>query len=333
MRGLLLSLLLVGLLSACAGGRQGPPEWLRGEPAAYPGERYLIGRGQGPGLELAQDRARAELAKAFRVRIQADSRDLTRYRSEQGGGELQRHLERSVAREVRTFTDQVVEGVEIVDVWHDRRRDLFYALAVLERKPAAQRLRRALQQLDRRVEIALEHARSADPLARVRAWYAAQKALLTRSGLASALGVVTARRPPTPSLEAGAVQQGLMTALAELRLAVSADPAMLQGAAGDALTALGVSRGAGGYRLRITLEVTPVGHQSGWYWVRALLGLTLEDARGRVQAERRVPLKAAALDADQAEARLRTQAASEVRRVVAGMILGEGRLPGEAVDR
>ncbi len=333
MRGLLLSLLLVGLLSACAGGRQGPPDWLQGEPAAYPAERYLIGRGQGASLELAQDRARAELAKVFRVRIQAASHDLSRYRHEQEGGELRRRLQQSASREVRTFADQVVEGVEIADVWHDSRRDLFYALAVLEREPAARRLQAELERLDRRLAIILEQARSADSLAQVRAWYAAQKALLTRAALASALGVVTARRPPSPPLEAGAVQQGLVEALAGLRLAVSADPAGLQAAAGDALAALGVYQGAGGYRLRITFEVTPVGQRAGWYWLRAVLGLTLEDARGRALAERRVPLKAAALDADQAEARLRTQAAAEVRRVVAGMILGEGRLPDEAVDR
>ncbi len=323
------------ILAACAsGGRQAPPAWLSGPVAEYPAERYLLGRGQGPTLEQAQDRARAELAKTFQVRIQAVSEDLTRLRRQAGGNQVAQNLEQAVSRRIRTQTDQIVEGIEIADVWRDPERGTFYALAVLDRARAARRLRERMADLDGRSEAALR--RGSDPLSRVRGLYAALQAQWTRAALGAAHAVVSARPVPPPPLSPAVLHERLAEALAALPVRPEAEAAPLRAALGDALTALGVTvtEGEGTHRLRAHLDVQPLGQRAGWFWLRGTLRLALVDAQGRPLAAERRPLKAAALDAEQAEARLLTEATREVKALVPRLVLGDGSSPSwEGADR
>jgi len=214
--------------------------------------------------------------------LQAVSEDLTRFRRQGGGTQVVERLEQAVDRHIRTQTDQLVEGIEIADVWRDPDRGTFYALAVLDRARAARRLRAQMAELDGRSEAALRQ--DDDPLRRVRGLYTALQAQWTRAALA---------------------------------------------AVGDALTDLGVTGvdGAAPYRLRARLDVQPVGQKAGWYWLRGTLRLALVDAAGRPLAAQRQPLKAAALDAAQAEARLLTEAARRVQDLVPRLVLGPGMAP------
>ena len=323
------------ILAACAGGgRQAPPAWLSGPVAEYPAERYLIGRGQGPTLEQAQDRARAELAKAFRVRIRAVSEDLTRFQRQAGGGQVTRRLQQAVSRQIRTQTDQLVEGVEIADVWRDPGSGTFYALAVLDRARAARRLRERMADLDGRSEAALR--RDGDALMRVRGLYAALQAQWTRAALAAAHAVVSTRPAPPPPVSLADLHKRLTDALVALRVHPEAEAPPLRAALGDALTALGVTvaDGEAPYRLRARLEVRPVGRRADWFWLRGVLRLALVDAQGRPLAAERRPLKAAALDAEQAEARLLTEATRQVKARVPRLVLGDGATPAwEAAGR
>jgi len=326
--GRLVVVCLVLFLVACAGGaRQAPPPWLSGPAAEYPTDRYLVGRGQGPTLEQAQDRARAELAKAFKVRIQAVSEDLTRFRRQGGGTQVVERLEQAVDRHIRTQTDQLVEGIEIADVWRDPDRGTFYALAVLDRARAARRLRAQMAELDGRSEAALRQ--DDDPLRRVRGLYTALQAQWTRAALAAAHAVVSARPAPPPPVSLRVLYTRLAEALAALRVSPEAEAPPLRAAVGDALTDLGVTGvdGAAPYRLRARLDVQPVGQKAGWYWLRGTLRLALVDAAGRPLAAQRQPLKAAALDAAQAEARLLTEAARRVQDLVPRLVLGPGMAP------
>ena len=313
------------ILAACAGGgRQAPPAWLSGPPADYPADRYLVGRGQGPTVEQAQDRARAELAKAFQVRIQAVNEDLTRFRRQVGGNQVTQSLEQAVSRRIRTQTEQLVEGIEIADVWRDPGSGIFYALAVLDRAQAARRLRERMAELDGRSEAALRQR--GDPLMRVRGLYAALQAQWTRAALAAAHAVVSPRPAPPPPVSLADLHKRLADALAALRIHPEAEAPPLRAAVGDALTALGatVADTEAPYRLRARLDMQPLGRRAGWVWVRGTLRLALVDAAGRPLAAERRPLKAAALDAAQAEARLFTEAARQVKARVPRLVLGDG---------
>ncbi len=334
MKRLLLGCLCL-LLVACAGGpRKPPPDWLQGQPEAWPASRYLVARGQGPSLLLAQERARAELAKAFQVRIRAASNDLTRYIHRTGGTATERRLEQSVTRQIQSDTQQLLEGVEIADVWQDPRRGTYYALAVLDRQRAAARLRQRLAALDDGSEAAYAQARRADPLGRVQGLYGVYRAQLARAALARAYTVVSPKAPPPAPLGLGRLQGELGAALAALRIAPRGEPQALTAALGEALQRVGVTvaMDEAPYRFRARLEVTPVGRQADWYWLRATLQLVLEEAAGPPRGERRLPLKAAALDEAQARARLLTEATRRLRTVVPALILGDGRLPGENGD-
>ena len=58
----------IGLLflAACAPPL---PDWAGGVSEDYPAELYLLGVGAGPDRTMAEDRARAAIAKVFEVRI------------------------------------------------------------------------------------------------------------------------------------------------------------------------------------------------------------------------------------------------------------------------
>jgi hypothetical protein len=169
--------------AACAGGR-GRPDWIDGSAASYPRERYLIGVGEGEDLDAARDRARAEIARIFEVRIE----DAVVDRSEEVAvTEATRRLSSVVERiavETRTTTEAELEGVEIAETWKDPGTQRVYALAVLDARRAQRRL---LEQAIRRAEEtlgSLEAAESAHgALARIRAHVNAARASRERDRL------------------------------------------------------------------------------------------------------------------------------------------------------
>ncbi|MHB8763015.1 MAG: hypothetical protein ACYDA8_01525, partial [Deferrisomatales bacterium] len=61
--------LLLALAALGCAGAPAQPDWVAGTPQQYPAARYLLGRGQGDTPALARDRARADLAKNFRVSV------------------------------------------------------------------------------------------------------------------------------------------------------------------------------------------------------------------------------------------------------------------------
>src|SRR5690606_36438917 len=70
--------LAVGL-AGCASSAV-TPDWVSGAAGKYPPSRYLVGRGEAEGGEEARDRARADLAKVFEVRVAVESEDEQAFR-------------------------------------------------------------------------------------------------------------------------------------------------------------------------------------------------------------------------------------------------------------
>jgi len=52
------------------------PDWIDGSSSHYPRMKYIIGRGQAEELAVAQDRARANIAKTFQVNVHERSTDI-----------------------------------------------------------------------------------------------------------------------------------------------------------------------------------------------------------------------------------------------------------------
>src|SRR5690606_22051966 len=98
-------------LAACASmDRDTRPDWLDGSSTQYPAQRFVTGIGIADDLATARDRARADLAKTFRVSIDARSSDSERYREQQDGAGSTMDYSADVQRDLATRTQQVLEG-------------------------------------------------------------------------------------------------------------------------------------------------------------------------------------------------------------------------------
>lgn len=160
MLGICVLLLAAGMMVAgCAPSR---PDWLQGKSSLYPSDAYLTGTGFDKSREKAEDRARNELAKVFRVRVQSrtsieESALLTRI-----GAVEREEYSQSAASRVETSTDKVLKGARIAEIWEDADKKQIYALAVLDRLPATRNLRAELEDIDRLVAHQVKMAESTD---------------------------------------------------------------------------------------------------------------------------------------------------------------------------
>ncbi len=338
---------LAFLVTACAGNPvrdTQAPDWVAGTPAAYPAEHYLLGRGSAPDADQARERARADLVKTLRVAV--DSRSTEQQRFIDDSGKQRKAL--TVERRIETRAMAVLSGVEIAGMWRDPGSGVYHALAVLERAPAARRLRERIAALDQEAMARVQAARdSRDPLAAIAAAQAAVLAQEQRAELGSLLEVV-AGVAPIPRWPLARLRADRDALLARLRIAV-ARPVSRAGPEGSregpadgeiaavlaaALARAGVQVTASeeaDYVLEARLDLQPPRRHEGWYWVRGELYLALRRVvdgqdpghiRGQIREHHAWPLKAVALDAALARERIRAEAARRLREELLQVLLG-----------
>lgn len=124
-------LVLLGTFPATAART---PDWVErnGASAAHPPSRYLVGFAMATGrteeaLERARQQAAADLARQISVQIEASVVDVTR--------EAKGRLESDLTSRIRATSDIRLDGLRF-ETHRERRKA--WALAILERKPAAE---------------------------------------------------------------------------------------------------------------------------------------------------------------------------------------------------
>lgn len=154
----------LGLLAACspamvAHAGDDRPAWVeRGAGGKYPDGLYLVGVGVGDTRADASDRARAEIAKRFKVAVHQDvtvRRSVASSEDATGSAWLS---DSSTRETTRTATDQTLEDVQIAETWSDPASARVHALAVLHRGAAAERIAERLREVDRALAAYLDEA-------------------------------------------------------------------------------------------------------------------------------------------------------------------------------
>ncbi len=326
--------LLIGLLSwltACSTspGRDddAPPDWLSGPSRDYPADRYLIGTGSGREPDSAKDRARADLAKAFEVAVDETMHDLSRVRLG-APGESERRIE--VSREIDTRTHQVLEGVQIADLWFDPAHRRYHALAILRRAQARKALESRIEPLDEQTARYLEQAASShDRLQRIAYIARAFELQQRRHGLQRLLRVVdrSGRGRPArwslPRLRA-MLDQAFTTLSIKVDVqACQAEQRELIGRAVEAgLAATGITRAAdASLVLHVRLSLDDPSRAQGWYWIRGRLGVSLESA-GRTLGLHRWSIKQSAVELPVARQRAMDEIAGHLRTGLRPVLIG-----------
>ena len=299
---LLYTLILLLSLSGCANNikrTKGAPDWIYTQAKQYPNALYMSSKGQGMSLDLAKDRARADLAKNFEVAIQELSRDnqsFTRIMDEVEKEQFKIHVERDIV----THTDQVLHGVEIADTWYDPVKNIHYALAVLSRQKTAQRLRHEIEVLDNATGMYLSYARSStDKLEKAARIYQGIEAQWERINLYRSLHVVDIASKGFPPLwDVFSIEADYHKLLNQISFRV--DTAGSEGVQKIIASALATSGflvkkdNSADYLLTGILELDDIKRDNGWYWLRGSLTVTLRDANGRLRGAHTWPLKQSA---------------------------------------
>ncbi len=303
---------MLSLLSGCA-SKPTTPDWIAGDSAEYNSAQYLIGRGQAPTQEQAKDRARSDVAKVFQVAVVASSEDVQRSKSDSTGAA---QYEQQVSRSISTRTDQIIRGIQIVELWQDPTTKSYYALAVLPRLQTAASLRQQISQLDEATGDYIEQSRkNSDLFLKIAAASRAVETEREHESLQKSLQIVDPTGRGTESKwNSAKLQSDLDELLKRVSIApqVAADstPGLVEVVAG-ALANAGFLIETGknpDFVLKARMVLDDLGFQDGWYWQRGVLEVDLsEAASGRVRGTKRWTVKSSAPDAETAAKRALNQ--------------------------
>ena len=129
-------------LTACAGASRGAsaggsrPGWVDGQGSEWPRSRFITGLGSADDENTAADRARGEVARVFSADVSVNTSTEQSEGTSQKDGKTSTSFSSTVAEKVRTATQKVLEGVDVVARWKDSSVGRYYALAALPKEQA-----------------------------------------------------------------------------------------------------------------------------------------------------------------------------------------------------
>ncbi len=167
------------------------PDWIDGTGSDYPPSRYLIGVGQAGDRNHAADQAYAALARIFQAEVDARAHDWESYLTVEHRSSTNTERRLTLETVTRVSTEKVLENVRIAETWHDVRRGVHYALAVMNRSQAEASLTDRISSLDQSVEAdVLESRMTADKLTKIRNLRRAARNLVLREAYNADLRVI-----------------------------------------------------------------------------------------------------------------------------------------------
>ena len=301
MKTLLAAVLSAALLSSCAVGRStGKPDWIDGTSAKYGDTQFLIGRGQAGNQEDAKDRARADLAKVFEVSINVETADTQTYKSAGSQGKTETQNTAQVSRTIATRTDQIIQGIQIAEIWQQPATKTYYALAVLPRLQAANSLRQEIERLDTATQNDIQQARNnPDLLIKIAAASRALNAQVQRQSYQKSLKILDRTgRGLEPQWNIGKLTSDLDALLKRVHIAARISPdspgelgTMLSGGLSTAGFLIETGQNPD-YLMEASLQLNDLGIQDSWHWFRGTLEIKLsEQANGRIRGTKRWDIK------------------------------------------
>ncbi len=266
-------------------------------------------------LPVAQDRARADLAKTFSVNVSEQSKDVSSYSQSNAGPTPVMQNTMDVSRSISTRTDAVLQGVAISDTWQDPQTHVYHVLATLSRSKASAALRQQIADLDAGTRASLDAAQgSTDLFDKIAAAGQAVDAQQTRAALQRSLQVVDITGQGMPAeWPLAKLQADRAALLKQLQVSAAADG---RNADGVKKVLAGALAGAGftvadaaPYTMTASLDYTTLQPQGGWYWITGTLQVNLAGTDSRAHGVRRWDLKVSGTDPQLAEQRVMDQVA------------------------
>ncbi len=138
------------------------PDWVRSESSKYPNKKFLVGVGTGDTRKAAEELAYAAISRIFLAEIQHRTRRLVKFfrTDEKNKSTWRKNME--VDELTKVSTHNVLENVSIAEIYLDREKQTYFALAVMDRQKAELSLRQRISALDQELEELLKAARASD---------------------------------------------------------------------------------------------------------------------------------------------------------------------------
>ena len=293
------------LLSACAGGGNGPktvsggarPAWVEGESPKWPRAANVLGVGSGDTEDAAADRARGEISRVFSSNVAVDTTVDESETNSTTGGRTTGSFSQNVAQTIKTASQKLLEGTEIVERWKDGATGRYYALAVLNKGKALSAVNEKEQALDAdAAKWKGELDAAGDKFGRAKAAAKLSALLKGRLDLENDRRVLSGGAFPS-SVDAAAAKVAAAKALAALDVVViasgdGADAVETGIVSGLAASGLMAKRGNAGDKGDLVVEAAaataPVeGGDARWKWSRATATVTLKDGRDDKSLDRK----------------------------------------------
>ena len=190
---LYISVILTASSLGCLGTQRTgrAPDWVTGPSLHYSQAKYLTAVGSGQSRKIAEKDARAEMARIFKARVDSRVKTYRKYFQVRGSGENADADEFSLDNLTTVSTDFVLEGSEIAEIYHQKKPEEFYALAVLDRAKTGRILRDRILRLDEEIDTVIGKAGgSQENLARLRYLKRSLPKFAMRDALESQLRIV-----------------------------------------------------------------------------------------------------------------------------------------------
>ena len=317
-----------GPVSTVGGPR---PQWVDGDSVDFPRASFIVGLGSADDENAAAERARGEVAKVFSVSVDATSTVNESESNSDQNGKQSRSYSNDVAQKVRTATQKVLEGVDVVARWKDASSMRYYALAALPKDHALLAITEKAAEIDS--EAAQQKtllSQATDSFSRAKAAAKLLALAKAREGLAADSRVLGGGSLPG-DFDAGSIRAQAAQALAALNVvvAVTGEGAdAMQTAVVTGLNAVGLSAKSGAAGdpsdLTATAAVAVEEQAAGdlrWKRSRASANVSLLDGRaGKIFSTFTVTAREDATDPREARRRsLASLAKSTAEKVTAAI--------------
>lgn len=290
-------LLLTGCMQSTGVVSADRPDWLSTESVEYPNAQYVTANGSAEDPERAKNRALANLAKVFELRIRESSTAIQDVQSRKQDGDEDVISSQRLTQNVQTQTSKIIDGARIAEQWFDKVEFTHYAFAVLDRKQAGNNIRSEIERLDAETQHELNRLQQSAAIQQVALLSKALSLQAERAALQKTLKVIDLSGRGMPAQwNLAQLREQMDNALLKMRMALAIkndDMGELANVVGGAMGKAGfpANNTAYDYILTSSFDAQPAFQNQGWHWLRGTLVLQLTDASGRVMGNRSWPIK------------------------------------------
>ncbi|MDA7746126.1 LPP20 family lipoprotein [Psychromonas sp.] len=287
------------------------PNWIDNVDAKYPSNDYLTAIGEGPNRTRAGKNAVANLTETFSVNVRAESKTLTEAVKAESALGVTMESSTTLQRNIETESEQVIQGVEIQESWLSPKGE-YYALAVLPRRTAAQRLSEIIIELDKNTAKLIDYSINVSPnsILALNALRMARDEQITRKMADFQLTHISGSGIPN-DISNQEIELLIKQKLAQLSISVNAESPSNQSLQAG-LASLGMKVvPESNLQLTASIDVLEPAFINDWYWLRGSYELTITE-EGQVISRKRWPIKVSAKQKELLDTRLQDKLNSHV---------------------